>query len=158
MTEHKTMNTIIHAAVRRGHARFDDASNAFSVGSRARADQLDAAWRNFSYQLHHHHEDEETIFLARATRTRCQPIDSGRPRKRACTNAECTRCGERSHEGLPCRPDCGELLSFRAALTELGSVIDDHLAHEGRDLEPVAVHYRASTQIKAAQKAVRRVA
>ena len=39
MTEHKTMNTIIHAAFRRDLARFDSALAAFP-GTQARADQL----------------------------------------------------------------------------------------------------------------------
>ena len=61
MTEHQTMNTIIHAAFRRDLTRFDDALAAFP-GSQARADQLWAAWDNYAHQLHQHHDDEETIF------------------------------------------------------------------------------------------------
>jgi hypothetical protein len=40
MTEHKTMNTIVHAAFRRDLARFDAGLAAFPAGSRSRADQL----------------------------------------------------------------------------------------------------------------------
>jgi hypothetical protein len=62
MTEHLTMNTVIHAAFRRDLARFDAALAAFPDGSQERADHLVAAWENYSHQLHHHHQDEETIF------------------------------------------------------------------------------------------------
>ena len=62
MTEHLTMNTVIHAAFRRDLARFDSALATFPDGSQERADQLVAAWDNYSHQLHHHHQDEETIF------------------------------------------------------------------------------------------------
>src|SRR4051794_23432410 len=62
MTEHKTMNTIIHAAFRRDLARFTTALDAFPAGSTARAQQLATAWDNLAFQLRHHHEDEETIF------------------------------------------------------------------------------------------------
>src|SRR4051794_20445897 len=56
------MNTIIHAAFRRDLDRFDAALRDFPAGSRARAEQLGAAWDNLSAQLHDHHRDEETIF------------------------------------------------------------------------------------------------
>jgi hypothetical protein len=46
MTEHKTRNTVIHAAFRRDLARFDNALGGFPAGSRTRADQLDGAWDN----------------------------------------------------------------------------------------------------------------
>jgi hemerythrin-like domain-containing protein len=62
VTEHKTMNTIIHAALRRDLQRFDDALVAFPPRSRRRADELATAWDNFAHQLNHHHQDEEAIF------------------------------------------------------------------------------------------------
>src|SRR5690242_5501735 len=62
MPTHMSMNTVIHAAVRRDLARFREALVDFPVGSTARARQLQTAWANFSSQLHHHHEGEEEIF------------------------------------------------------------------------------------------------
>src|SRR5690242_2842116 len=62
MTEHKTMNTVIHAAFRRDLDRFDSALAAPDASTPARAAQLKTAWDNYQYQLHHHHDDEETIF------------------------------------------------------------------------------------------------
>src|SRR5215471_21820281 len=62
MTDHKTMNTIIHAALRRDLDRFDTALAAPAAATPARAGQLKAAWDNYEFQLHHHHTDEETIF------------------------------------------------------------------------------------------------
>lgn len=44
VTEHKSMNTIVHAAFRRDLARFDAALAVFPAGSRQRADQLGLAW------------------------------------------------------------------------------------------------------------------
>ena len=61
MTEHQTMNTIIHAAFRRDLARFDSALATFP-DTQDRADQLWTAWENYAHQLHQHHDDEETIF------------------------------------------------------------------------------------------------
>ena len=62
MTENRTMNTVIHAAIRRDVERFDAALAAFPAGSQPRAEELNRAWKNLASQVHHHHEDEETIF------------------------------------------------------------------------------------------------
>jgi hypothetical protein len=62
MTEHLTLNTVIHAAVRRDIFRFQQALAAFPIGSRERAAQLEMAWQNLDHQLYHHHHGEETIF------------------------------------------------------------------------------------------------
>ena len=44
MTEHRTMNTIIHAAIRRDAARFDAALATLPDGSQQRAEELSRAW------------------------------------------------------------------------------------------------------------------
>src|SRR4029078_9357924 len=56
------MNTIIHAAFRRDLARFDAALGEIPDGSQERAAQMVTAWHTLAPQLHHHHENEETIF------------------------------------------------------------------------------------------------
>ena len=43
-----------------------------------------------------------------------------------------------------------------ATVSELKRVTLTHLDHEERDMEPIAAAHRSSTQMKAAQKAVRR--
>ena len=53
MTEHLTLNIVIHAAVRRDVARFQQALTAFPIGSRERAAQLEMAWQNLDHQLYH---------------------------------------------------------------------------------------------------------
>lgn len=60
--EHRTMNTIVHAAVRRDIGRLQSALESFPIGSRARAGQLERAWRNLESELRHHHDSEEELF------------------------------------------------------------------------------------------------
>ena len=62
VAEHLTMNTVIHAAVRRDIARFSAALEDFPVGSKPRAEQLNRAWRFLDKQLEDHHHSEEEIF------------------------------------------------------------------------------------------------
>ena len=63
--EHKTMNTIVHAAVRRDLGRFDQALAVFPANSQPRANELKRAWDNFEEEIHHHHTYEETLFWPR---------------------------------------------------------------------------------------------
>lgn len=46
--------------------------------------------------------------------------------------------------------------SARASIAELSRVIEDHLAHEERDLEPISAKLSGTPQLKSAQKAVRK--
>ena len=62
MAKHLSLNTVIHAAVRRDLGRFNAALDAFPVGSKERAAKLEGAWQNLDKQLYHHHHGEETIF------------------------------------------------------------------------------------------------
>ena len=61
MTEHKTMNTVVHAAFRRDLNRFDRSLASFPAGSRHRADQLNRVWAFFENELHQHHHYEEDV-------------------------------------------------------------------------------------------------
>src|SRR5215210_2561250 len=62
MPEHLSMNTVIHAAVRRDLQRFAKALDEFPMGSTQRATELNRAWRHLAHQLYHHHHSEDTIF------------------------------------------------------------------------------------------------
>jgi hypothetical protein len=156
MTEHKTMNTIIHAAFRRDLARFDNAFDAFPVGSRDRADQLDAAWGNFSNQLHHHHEDEETIFWPALRELGANQSMMGELEGEHARMLGALDRADAAMNAFHADPTAENVSYSRAAFSDLESVIEDHLIHEERDLEPVAVHFQASPQLKAAQRAVRK--
>jgi hypothetical protein len=156
MTEHLTMNTVIHAAFRRDLTRFDSALAAFPGGSQERADQLVAAWDNYSYQLHHHHQDEETIFwpaFRELGADESLTSDLGGEHDRmhsALVHAD--DVVRRLHDD----PSSSRAADARAAVAQLGEVLHEHLAHEEAELEPWAAQQKATPQIKAAQAAVRK--
>ncbi|MGH9172551.1 MAG: hypothetical protein ACRD0Z_17070 [Acidimicrobiales bacterium] len=54
------------------------------------------------------------------------------------------------------QPSPGDAAAARIAISDLGAVLAEHLAHEERDMEPLSVAHHASPQIKSAQKQVRR--
>ncbi len=156
MTEHKSMNTIIHAAFRRDLARFDAALAAFPAGSRQRADQLRAAWDNLALQLDHHHRDEETIFwpaLGKLGAEESMIGDLGGEHARMLAALDDASA---SMATFTTDPSAANAAAARAAIAALTGVVDTHLVHEERDLEPFMVSKLGTPEMKAAQVAVRK--
>ena len=156
MADDKTMNSVIHAALRRDLARFDAALAAFPDGSRARAEALGTAWDNLATQLRHHHEDEESIFwpaLVRlgADESLMRELDGEHAKMLMALDAATA-----AMQTLRVDPTSGNASTARAAVDQLRAVLVEHLEHEERDLEPMAARHRASPEIKAAQQTVRK--
>jgi hemerythrin-like domain-containing protein len=156
MTEHLTMNTVIHAAFRRDLARFDTAFATFPDGSQERADQLVAAWDNYSHQLHHHHQDEETIFwpaFLELGADESLTSDLGGEHARMLSALDhADDVVRRLHHDA----STSHVADARAAVAQLGEVLHEHLAHEEADLEPWAASVLDTPRMKAARAAVRK--
>jgi hemerythrin-like domain-containing protein len=155
MTEHITMNTVIHAAFRRDLARFDSALASFPDGSQERADQLVTAWDNYQHQLHHHHEDEETIFWPAFRRLGADETltsDLGGEHAQMLTALD---HADEVVRRLAGDPSSARAADARAAIGELGEVLRAHLAHEEAELEPWAATVMDTPEMKQAQVAVR---
>jgi len=156
MTQHLTMNTIIHAAVRRDLGRFDAALEAFP-GSQARADQLWTAWENFAHQLRQHHEHEETIFWPAlrelgADESLVGDLD-GEHQRMLVALESATQAMAVLHRDATA-DNAG---AAREAVSAVGAIVVDHFEHEERDLEPfAAAKLKGSPQGKAAGAAVRK--
>jgi hypothetical protein len=142
MTAHKTMNTVIHAAFRRDLARFDSALAGFPDGSHERAHQLVTAWDNYQYQLHHHPGAEESL-----------TTDLGGEHARMLAALDRADEVMRRLEG---DPSTARATEARAAVGELGEVLQEHLAHEEADLEPWSATILDTPQMKRAEVAVRK--
>jgi hypothetical protein len=155
MTDHKTMNTIIHAAFRRDLARFDGALGSFPAGAGKRADQLAGAWSNLSDQLHHHHRDEETIFWPVLRELGAGESLMGELAGEHAQMLSALDAADAAVKAFHVDPSEETASTARATIAELGGVIESHLVHEERDLEPVAAAHSASPQMKAGLKAVR---
>ena len=156
MTEHKTMNTIIHAAFRRDLRRFDAALAVFPPGSQQRAEQLGTAWDNLDHQLRHHHEDEETIFWPALRELGAEESlvgDLGGEHEQMLRTLDTATASMRT---LRAEPTADRARAARADVDALRTVLEDHLAHEERDLEPFTAQHRSAPQIKAAVGAVRK--
>jgi hypothetical protein len=156
VTEHKTLNTVIHAAFRRDLIRFDKALESFDGKTQVRADQLLYAWQNLAYQLRHHHEDEETIFwpilreLA-ASDSLSEDLEGEHEKMLAALEEV-----DASMASFQSNPGADSARAARTAIAHLSEVLLDHLAHEERDLEPISAANHKSPQIKRAQGVVRK--
>ncbi|MDX6277897.1 MAG: hypothetical protein QOJ72_2025 [Nocardioidaceae bacterium] len=154
--EHKTMNTVVHAAFRRDLGRFDRALATFRPDSQPRADQLKRAWDNFEQELHYHHTYEETIFWPAleevgADLTLVQHLDDEHDAMRRALE-EASVAMTRFHS----RPTGEEAALARQAVAHLSDVLLNHLAHEERDLEPISAKYHNSKPMKDAVKKVQK--
>jgi hypothetical protein len=156
MTEHQTMNTVIHAAVRRDLRRFDQALAQFPAGSRARAERLLTAWQNFALQLHDHHNDEETIFWPAARSLGADgPMLTSLEGEHADMLTALDAAGE-AMKALAGDPTAENAAAAHAAVTDLDAVVTGHLIHEERDLEPLLAAQHEAPPMKAAVKSVRK--
>lgn len=156
MTEHKTMNTIIHAAFRRDLHRFDQALAAFPANSPRRAKELATAWDNFSFQLHHHHEDEANVFWPVLRSLGANEATAGDLEGE---HTQMLLALDRANDAmsvLRTTASATDASTACQAIDSLASLLLNHLAHEERDLEPFAAEQRHTPQIAAAQKAVRK--
>ncbi|MCW2800337.1 MAG: hemerythrin [Aeromicrobium sp.] len=154
--EHKTLNTVVHAAFRRDLGRFDSAFATFPADSQPRADQLRRAWDNFEQELHYHHTYEETMFWPAlegvgADLSLVQDLDGEHDAMRQALE-EASVAVTRFH----LRPTADEAALARQAVGHLSDVLLNHLAHEERDLEPISARYHDSAPMVAAAKKVQK--
>ncbi|WP_332644221.1 hemerythrin domain-containing protein [Aeromicrobium sp.] len=156
MTEHLTMNTVVHAAFRRTIARFDSALASFPDGSQQRADDLKRVWDFFDQELHHHHGYEEEFFWPALQQTDADlsavaELDSEHDAMRAALDLATAAMAALKAE--PAAPNAAEA---RTAVANLGTVLLNHLAHEERDLEPISAAYQDAPAMKAALSQVKK--
>lgn len=149
-TEHRTMNTIIHAAFRRDLHRLHHALERFPADSRARADHVTAAWENLAFQLHVHHQDEEQLFWPAFLELGVDPglVDDLEGEHQQMVDA--LSGAEDAMQEFSRNPEANNAATARAAVAELSRVLDEHLAHEERDLEPFGAEHHDTPQHKAA--------
>jgi hemerythrin-like domain-containing protein len=156
MTEHLTMNTIIHAAVRRDLDRFTEALKSFPDGSAERARQLMTAWRNFHKQLDDHHHDEETIFwpaLREVGADESLVGDLGGEHELMLTQLGSAGV---AMEALALEPSADKAQLALSSLGELRAAVESHFEHEERELEPFTASKIGTEPLKRAMKQVRR--
>ena len=150
-----TMNRVIHEAVRRDFARLEAALAAARDGDVARARQLERAYTNLHRELIQHHEGEDRVifpYLA-AVGIPSDLLTAMDDEHHAMAEA----LGE-AREALSAYASSGSTADAeraRAGVARTRSVVDRHLDHEERELEPLLEPHLESEEWKAVQKRVR---
>ncbi len=170
MAEHLSMNTVIHAAVRRDLQRFRKALEEFPdgtestpggtppepSGSRQRAAELDRAWQHLNHQLYHHHHSEETIFwpaLREAGADETLVGDLGGEHDRM---AEAMTRTREVMTTFAAEPSAANLEQAKVAFADLTTAVETHFVHEERDLEPFQAQVMESPPMRRAAREIRR--
>jgi hemerythrin-like domain-containing protein len=156
MAETMTMNRVIHQAVRRDLSRLEAALATAGDGDMARARQLERAYANLHRELTRHHEGEDQFifpFLAKAG----LPSDilkamDDEHHAMADALGE-TRAAMATYASSGSATDAA---TARASVARTRAVVDRHLDHEERDLEPLLEPHMETAEWKAVEKQLRR--
>lgn len=150
-----TMNRLIHIAVRRDLARIEGGLRGLREGDRARADLIQRTWDNLRAQLTRHHEGEDTYIwpwllslgvdpdLLAAMESEHEALAAA---LRESGSAISTACASASHERASEAAD---------VVARARGVVDQHLAHEESELEPLLAPHVDSPGWKDVEKKLR---
>ena len=156
MTGQRTMNSIIHAAFRRDLRRFDGALASFPAGSGERAVQLKAAWDHLAYQLRLHHEDEEAYFWPALRELGAAEALVGDLHDEHAVMLQALESADAAMAAFAGDPSAGNAAAACDAAARLATVVEEHVVHEERELEPLAAANRGTPQMKGAAASARR--
>ena len=152
MTEPMTMNRLIHAAVRRDLGRLSTGLSQLTDGDRARAQELERAYANLRRELTHHHEGEDAYvwpMLAKAG------IDADLLAAMESEHAAMSQALAETFTAMTTVAGSGsasDAEAARASLTRTQEVVDRHLDHEERDVEPLLAPLAESPEWQAVEK------
>jgi hemerythrin superfamily protein len=155
MAERLSMNQVIHAAVRRDVDRTEQALRALPDHDAARARQIQTAWRNLVRELTHHHEAEDTylwpFLLSRG-------VDAGLLQQMESEHGAMKQALVSSSAAIDSAVAMPTVTSGAAAADEVArasEVINQHLAHEERDVEAPLGNLDDDPEFKALSKKLR---
>ena len=150
-----TMNRVIHEAVRRDLTRLEAAVAAARDGDIARARQLERAYANLHRELTQHHEAEDSIifpYLA-TVGVPSELLTAMDDEHHAMADAL-----RQTREALSTYASSGSVADaerVRASVAQTRTVVDRHLDHEERELEPLLEPHLESEEWKDVQKRLR---
>lgn len=148
--DHKSLNTVVHAAFRRTLERFESAFASFPAGSQQRADDLARAWDFFAHEVHFHHHYEEEFFWPALGETDADLSSVAELDDEHDAMRKALEEASAAVSTLHADPSAANAAAARDGVAHLSTVLLGHLEHEERDLEPISVAYADSAPMKAA--------
>src|SRR3954454_20017561 len=156
MAETMTMNRVIHQAVRRDLGRLESALAAAPDGDIARAQQLERAYANLHRELTRHDEGEDQYVFPFLAEAGLPPdlLTAMDDEHHAMADAlGQTRAAMAAYASSGSANDAE---TARASVARTRAVVDRHLDHEERDLEPLLEPHMRTAEWKAVEKQLRR--
>jgi hemerythrin-like domain-containing protein len=156
MTAPMTMNRVIHGAVRRDLDRLSAALDSFPAGDRTRAADLERAYANLRRELTHHHEAEDTHIwpmLAKAG-IAADLLQTMEDEHHAMAEA-LAETGV-AMTALAGSASAADAAAARESVARTRGVVDQHLDHEEKELEPQLVPHLETPEWKAVEKKLRK--
>lgn len=151
-----TINRVIHDAVRRDLERLGTALGAATDGDSARAQDLQRAYANLHLQLTNHHEGEDRYIWPMLAKVGADPDLLTAMESEHQTMAAAL---EETTAAMRAYAASGSVLDARAArdsLTRTRTVVEQHLAHEEDELEPVLHPHTGTPEWKEVEKKLSR--
>ena len=150
-----TMNRVIHEAVRRDLARLESELGAGRDGDVARAGQLERAYANLQRELTHHHEGEDEFVFPLLAKVGGPPdlLKAMEDEHQAMADALAETRGAMA--AYASSGSAGDAESARASVVRTRAVVDRHLSHEERDLEPLLQPHLRTADWKTVEKQLR---
>lgn len=152
-TPSMSMNRIIHSAVRRDVARTERALRDAPAGDTQRLQEVQRGWNHLVVQLTHHHEQEDALIwpYLRGEGVDASLLDAMESEHQAMSRALADGTAAVEHAVT------GQVPAATAAdvVANAGRVINDHLAHEERDIEPQLAQRHDDPAWKAIEKRFR---
>jgi DUF438 domain-containing protein len=150
-----SINQVIHAAVRRDVARTEQALRGLRDGDGSRAREIRTAWSNLVRELTHHHEAEDANiwpFLER------RGFDRGLMAEMETEHARMKQALSSASVAIAAvvsSPTTVHATAAANAVRSCSEVVNDHLDHEERDVEPIVLQLEDDPEWKALAKKLR---
>jgi hemerythrin-like domain-containing protein len=151
-----TMNRVIHGAVRRDLTRLETALADVPDGDRERAVALRDAYAYLQSELVRHHEGEDDLIFPMLVRVGADPTLIEAMEDEHLRMAEALQSTRAAMERYADTGSATDAQAARERVVHAQEVVDRHLDHEERDLEPVMVAHAESDEWKAVEKQLRR--
>ncbi len=151
-----TMNQVIHGAVRRDLERLALALGSVTDGDRERAAGLHRAYDNLRHELTHHHEQEDELIWPMLGKL---GVDAG---LLATMESEHQRMSEAlaqtgaAMDTYASSAAASDAALARESVAHTQTVVEEHLQHEERELEPQMAPHLQSPEWKAVEKKLSR--
>jgi hypothetical protein len=149
MTAPRTMNGLIHTAVRRDLDRLSAALGTLADGDTARAGELERAFANVRRELTHHHEGEDAHVWPMLAGLGAEPATLGAMEtEHAAMAASLAETGT-ALDALARTGAAADAEAARASLDRTRAIVVQHCAHEEADLEPLLRDQEGTAEWKA---------